>query len=1734
MKPKKQQPSSVNEKKPSGSNAATGQTALTAVSGTEAKFTLNTSSSSLTTAPAKKPIKRLQSKTKECLTNVTAGSGGTVANTSGATAGGKVAEKLLTNTQQIGSQQQTLSTKSKSSTTNTGKTKVVATLGNASKTVTAAGSAESSKHGNKVLTTESITNTSSPCPVTGTVVGKPETLISSSAKGNKHTVQAIKPDSVNQSTVQNQNSTVKGNAKDNTERSKKPVKEPGSASKRSAGQTEKSDVGKRKQSSTSCNPSPVASSGEGRVAATGIPLTSSSIDSKLREKEKKIQKELKNLGVPDKTINQSIDAAYLLESAVESVVNPSISEMVKTKSRTTVAQGKYGGGGDSAVASNVMARKSSITSEEGADGETEKSVKESISGNTGKLKKSVTLKVDRQPGEGSKKMGGKTTSAKEVGEKLVSKSGRKDDKVTAGMSSTSGGTSGAGAKSPSAKAAGQGAKSNKKANNSSGTTEPRKKSGIAEIAPKGTEQQKKDLSSELPVAKQSTEQEGAISIGRGSSIEQEDHEEKNEEVHIRIDSIVKALEREDIETPSSAKKESDGETRKEELADGAIVIPPIVSTEGTAPIHAKTKKQPTPRKQSAKKEGSMAASKSKAKEMYEKKKATVVDQASKKEVKFEEQTPASPAKRKYVKKTKSGTTENTAGGEKPAKMAKSVTTKKAFATSKVKQINAKTNNKTQTVAPAETDSGTALNDSCKDDKAVNTPLAPQEPAASTINSVPNRDRSSTENDDDVPLRQLQQKQTPGHPTTESTVSGKDKPSTISQSSTPQQHITVHDQTTEKEDRSDIGSEINVPSSASGPILAGLLKSSGKQGKRSYVRKNATSGGSGKNSKIIATSGPCSVTTTEECNSKERKLEKKDVYDFDDSESEVEAPVKPGKPSFKRKSSMDISQSREDISRDAIEDSQSMKQDVHDGKKEETPTVNDVVGDKQKCSAEDEMTNRTVPLKKQKRRIEAALSESAVLPKKEQKGDETSDSEVEQNDEGDPDAPEMKAKKKATTLTKKLKQEAKEDPHSSADEADDDDEGGADDAGDDDNNDSGDSDGCSSTDTVRTRIVKKRQSAKKRNVKLYGFWSGPKRHRVASLNALAKVHCLYENEMRGALEASLMSQSSGSRVIRTITKDGERIKKERICPEEESAGEESRSGEMMCGEMPEQGKGKAPEQGKSKELERKEGDKKREEKKESMKQERKEAPSQQHKQTDGIVREEVKPKVKEEAPKKDSDQDSAESSEEEPVVMRNLRYVPGLRGAGKHWDPDASSLESEIEQLPDSDETYAQGKDTDPSRKRKVKKKVARKKKPEKVSEKTEKQPKPPVKKIKKELKALMTDNDRQEDGTVSSSSTASEKVANTKAKPDEGIKKRKREPKCEKADTGGDYKDYIGKKRMASLNATAMLAATYEVQRVLYRNTDSSDSECSAEKVPKTKKGGKESKDQKETASKESTAPANKSDGKEKKESTVEKELHTSQQAAATSLDNKHLNVSAAQETLTKKKKVVIKTEPMRDRKDDPMEVKREIEEPRPVSSNLVIAQDTEVTITGVYVNSSLGANQEAYCKMQYRVQQSVTEERLVRPGEAPPKSYTPLSALSSMRPPNDQTLSTPPLFVPPAQCDSPLGPPRAFYPPPTSSSGSSSAFCAPLPHDSPAMICYAQARSESFLRPNSTPKYVRHNGLAQIWVLMIITDTLMTLVHPTATSEQEQQKSSLYGSTLLLPFASMAHSQQMTTPSAS
>ena len=49
----------------------------------------------------------------------------------------------------------------------------------------------------------------------------------------------------------------------------------------------------------------------------------------------------------------------------------------------------------------------------------------------------------------------------------------------------------------------------------------------------------------------------------------------------------------------------------------------------------------------------------------------------------------------------------------------------------------------------------------------------------------------------------------------------------------------------------------------------------------------------------------------------------------------------------------------------------------------------------------------------------------------------------------------------------------------------------------------------------------------KRLKLFGYWNGPKRHRVASLNALAKVHCLYENESRTGLSEMCDSSSSNT-------------------------------------------------------------------------------------------------------------------------------------------------------------------------------------------------------------------------------------------------------------------------------------------------------------------------------------------------------------------------------------------------------------------------------------------------------------------------------------------------------------------------------------------------------------------------------------------------------------------------------
>lgn len=62
-------------------------------------------------------------------------------------------------------------------------------------------------------------------------------------------------------------------------------------------------------------------------------------------------------------------------------------------------------------------------------------------------------------------------------------------------------------------------------------------------------------------------------------------------------------------------------------------------------------------------------------------------------------------------------------------------------------------------------------------------------------------------------------------------------------------------------------------------------------------------------------------------------------------------------------------------------------------------------------------------------------------------------------------------------------------------------------------------------------VKSKMTQRARKMKLFGLWNAPKRHRVASLNAIAKVHCLYENEYRGNLLDSIeTSKKEGNKIV----------------------------------------------------------------------------------------------------------------------------------------------------------------------------------------------------------------------------------------------------------------------------------------------------------------------------------------------------------------------------------------------------------------------------------------------------------------------------------------------------------------------------------------------------------------------------------------------------------------------------
>ncbi|XP_024085060.1 muscle M-line assembly protein unc-89-like isoform X2 [Cimex lectularius] len=365
--------------------------------------------------------------------------------------------------------------------------------------------------------------------------------------------------------------------------------------------------------------------------------------------------------------------------------------------------------------------------------------------------------------------------------------------------------------------------------------------------------------------------------------------------------------------------------------------------------------------------------------------------------------------------------------------------------------------------------------------------------------------------------------------------------------------------------------------------------------------------------------------------------------------------------------------------------------------------------------------------------------------------------------------------------------------------------------------------------------------KTRRLKLFGFWEGPRRHREASLNALAKVHCLYENESRGAMME--MFDKSKQRVDKKKTEK----------PKEQNLNE-------------------------------------------------------------AVIK--AEPETSDD---KSVKSDFSLMKEENTVTRRTLRTTPGMRSVGRHYDVETSSSSQ-----PSS------GDESDVSEK-KTKGKQRHSSPP----------PLPSPSAVKeKEVKEKF---DVQSDDE-------------NKKKKEEPVKKvRKRRKRCELM---MDLKDMVVRKRMASLNASAMLAATYSMEKRSVRG----DGDL-------RKRGMRNSSD-------DSTS--------------TDMDVETSDDEMIVSGSSKKVAV--------------------------------------------IVNQDTDVTITGLYVNSTTRSTRHcSITGMQYRISSTshtqtestaVTTETVIHttdhvsvshsqsgssveavgsPGGSC-KSYTPLGALSSMQPPGNNS----------------------------------------------------------------------------------------------------------------------------------
>lgn len=333
--------------------------------------------------------------------------------------------------------------------------------------------------------------------------------------------------------------------------------------------------------------------------------------------------------------------------------------------------------------------------------------------------------------------------------------------------------------------------------------------------------------------------------------------------------------------------------------------------------------------------------------------------------------------------------------------------------------------------------------------------------------------------------------------------------------------------------------------------------------------------------------------------------------------------------------------------------------------------------------------------------------------------------------------------------------------------------------------------------------------KNRHMKLFGFYSGPKK-RMASLNACAKVQCLYENESRTSSEGFVREMraksatesdkvSETATAMATVMEGGNETEETTKMKESGEAQEKKRKKESKefkvvsdlksLKESVEQIDSRGsnePTQSTAiksiKSIESIERIKLKDAKKS------KEA-------NDSKVAKGVQKSANEENLKIDDSKKSS-SSGEPTVSERLLRNVPGLRGEGLLWEMEGSS----------SDESNKINSKIQKPIKPKVKKKVSQMatKKPKETKAKTlAKSAKTPLK-VRKKKKADQNDGDNSRSDNAKSAKTKS--LTEAKQNKRKIVKEKSVNPK-----------DETVTKRMASLNASAVMSATYENEQHLDR-----------------------------------------------------------------------------------------------------------------------------------------------------------------------------------------------------------------------------------------------------------------------------------------------------------------------------